>query len=380
MEKLSGNLVCMSVLPPETDDDNAASRDKGQVLLIVLVVLAIGASITTMVTGNVSVLKLGMLAALWAAAIGAVLTYRYRNELGKQREMHEAELYQVQLEFDAEQSARELEMEQRITERTAAAAAESAATLAEIKEQLEQLRAQLEDLRGYSLEEPTMIRAEARRIREIETTINPQPSRFASDFKESPITATSISSTGEMPIVGPAVGYVPEPTPVKHYSEFPVGARITPPAPEPRPEPRREPEPEPIPQPEPIIAPHLPPRFEPTVEPKPAAPAETQDLEFSVPQFRDLYGSMGSTPTAPSTPTTSAAPAASVSPASAADTGGRRRKPEEEPASTRSFESHGSHRKPDTPQADEADTPRRRRRRDENSASVSVADLLKRQH
>lgn len=353
MEKLSGNLVCMSVLPPETNDGNAASRDRGQVLLIVLVVLAIGASITTMVTGNVSVLKLGMLAALWAAAIGAVLTYRYRNELGKQREMHEAELYQVQLEFDAEQSARELEMEQRITERTAAASAESAATLAKIKQQLEQLRAQLEDLRGYSLEEPTMIRAEARRIREIETTINPQPSRFATDFKETPMTATSVSSTGEMPIVGPAVGYVPEPTPVKHYSEFPVGARITPPEPEP------EPEPIPSPQPEPIIAPPLPPRFESTVEPKPEPSSGTQDLEFSVPQFRDLYGSMGTTSTEPA---------------------GRRRNPAEEPAPSQGLESHGSHRKPETPQTDEAESPRRRRRRDENSASVSVADLLKRQH
>lgn len=168
MAKVSGSLVFMSVLSEDQgfaqQDDAPATRDYGQLILIVLVVLALAASITMMLTGNVNLLKIAMLAALWAAAIGIFLVIRYRNELNEQKLQHENQIEQARLAFHAEQAARELELEQRITEKTNDATQE---TLDKIKEQLDNLRSQLEMLSGLSFEEPTMIRAEAHRIKEL---------------------------------------------------------------------------------------------------------------------------------------------------------------------------------------------------------------------
>lgn len=108
-------------------------KDNGQKLLIALVVLSLVASIIMLFTGNQGVLKLALLAALWAAVLGFFLVGRYRAQ---------AEA-----------------LEQRVKEQE---------TLAHIREQVEQVRAQLENLTGQVFVEPTMIQAQATRIPEIE--------------------------------------------------------------------------------------------------------------------------------------------------------------------------------------------------------------------
>lgn len=71
---VSGSLVFMSVLSEDhgfaQQDDAPATRDTGQLLLVGLVVLALAASVIMMLTGNINLLKVALLAALWAAVFG----------------------------------------------------------------------------------------------------------------------------------------------------------------------------------------------------------------------------------------------------------------------------------------------------------------------
>ncbi len=174
MGKLSGSLVAMSGQPSQKDSSRpsrsqprgaSAKRDSSQLLLVGLIVLALVASLAMLFTGSLNLLKLAMLAALWAAAIGVFLVMRYRNELTAQQELHSAEIEQIKVRFDADQATRELEME-RIAAQQAQETTNEA--LQEIKSQLDDVKNQLEELSGYAIIEPTMIRAEARRILELE--------------------------------------------------------------------------------------------------------------------------------------------------------------------------------------------------------------------
>ena len=110
---VSGSLVFMSVLSEDhgfaQQDDAPATRDTGQLLLVGLVVLALAASVIMMLTGNINLLKVALLAALWAAVFGIFLTYFYRNKLSEQKLEHENQIEQARLAFHAEQAARELE-------------------------------------------------------------------------------------------------------------------------------------------------------------------------------------------------------------------------------------------------------------------------------
>lgn len=140
-------------------------KDNGQKLLIALVVLSLIASVVMLLTGNVGALKIALLASLWAAVIGFFLVSRYRTQ---------AELARAELEIEREHHKSELdaarETEQQLRQR-------DEETLEKIKEQLNEVRTQLESLTGQVFTEPAMLRAQARRIHEIESaTPNAAPS------------------------------------------------------------------------------------------------------------------------------------------------------------------------------------------------------------
>jgi len=132
--------------------------DRGQILLIVLVALAFIASLVMLFTDSDGALKLALLAALWAAILGAFLVFRYRRdaeatraELDHREELHRAELAATASSTSTEVDTRDSEV------------------LADIQRELSLLRAQLEDLAGREFGyEPAALRAEARRIMELE--------------------------------------------------------------------------------------------------------------------------------------------------------------------------------------------------------------------
>ncbi|AHI23615.1 putative secreted protein [Corynebacterium vitaeruminis DSM 20294] len=171
-----GSLVAMSAENQGNDmtASDAAQREdaateQGQRLLVALVVLALLASIVMLFTGSVGVLKLALLAALWAAIIGLFLVSRYRVQasrsqaaLESEKALGEARLHEAEQRFAADKAQLKVDLEKQLREN-------EEETLKAIRSQLEDLRAQLEYLTGQSLAEPGMLRAQARRIMEIET-------------------------------------------------------------------------------------------------------------------------------------------------------------------------------------------------------------------
>ncbi|WP_020169989.1 DUF6779 domain-containing protein [Gordonia polyisoprenivorans] len=142
----------MTTSTGRSSDTRRAGRSVGQWLLGLLIVLALAASILMIFTDNLSISgSLAVIAALWAAVIGAILVTRFR----KQAETAEAKsrdlrlVYELQLEREiAARRQYELDVETTIRKEVAA---ESGAELASLKEQVISLRASLERLLGEAL-------------------------------------------------------------------------------------------------------------------------------------------------------------------------------------------------------------------------------------
>lgn len=169
-------------------------------LLIALVALALIASVIMLLTDSDSALKLALLAALWAAIIGFFLVTRYRrqaersrDQLAHERELHEAEAARAEAQRKAEQEkfAREYQEQQR---------AEDAETLSEIQQELEELRANLEVLSGREFGyEPAALRAQARRIMELESETAGVETSGGRQVKGAPSTAAVTGLLGQTP-------------------------------------------------------------------------------------------------------------------------------------------------------------------------------------
>lgn len=139
------------------------NTDKSQVMLIVLVVLAVAASIVMLFSNSAAAMKIAVLAALWAAFIGLFLVAKYRRLATEEREMAEEKMRTMESQLRAEQA--ELAREKAIE-----ASAQDTEMLREIRQQLGELRQHLEELSGRDFSyEPATLTAEASRIRELET-------------------------------------------------------------------------------------------------------------------------------------------------------------------------------------------------------------------
>ncbi|MFT4126286.1 MAG: hypothetical protein QM662_08660 [Gordonia sp. (in: high G+C Gram-positive bacteria)] len=144
----------MTTSTGRSTEPRSASRSVGQWLLGLLIVLAVAASILMIVTDNLSITgSLAVIAALWAAVIGAILVTRFRKQAenadAKSRDLRL--VYELQLEREI--SARrqyELDVEATIRKEVAE---EAGVELAALREQVISLRASLERLLGEPLPE-----------------------------------------------------------------------------------------------------------------------------------------------------------------------------------------------------------------------------------
>lgn len=142
----------MTTSTGRSSESRRSSRSVGQWLLGLLIVLALAASVLMVFSRNLSIEgTLAVIAALWAAVIGAILVTRFR----KQAESAEAKsrdlrlVYELQLEREiAARRQYELDVETTVRKEVAA---ESGAELASLKEQVVSLRASLERLLGEPL-------------------------------------------------------------------------------------------------------------------------------------------------------------------------------------------------------------------------------------
>lgn len=161
------------------EEQTSGGVDRGQVMLVVLIVLAFIASIVMLFTDSAGALKLALLAALWAAILGFFLVFRYRRdaetarrELSHHSELHDVEVARASAEREARADSRALELRDKQHAR-------DSEVLKDIQRELAGIRAQLEELAGREFEyEPAALRAEARRIMELERVTLSEPDEF----------------------------------------------------------------------------------------------------------------------------------------------------------------------------------------------------------
>lgn len=252
------------------------SRDGGNVWMIVLIALALIATVIMLFSDSAVWLQVALLAALWAAICGFLLVSRARNdrdrvraELDAREREYQAELEALRARSDADRYALE-----------AARAGEGLSpavdveVLREIRAELATLRAQLEDLSGREFGyEPAALQAEARRVKEIEA----RASRVA------PAAESSTTATPSQPQEQP-VTLAPHPEPQQAKStpqprpqqpgpqaqhQAPSEPARTPQQPQEPQQPGAHPRPEPVTQKNPFDQP----RTEQTRPPTPAQPA-----------------------------------------------------------------------------------------------------------
>ena len=174
-------------------------RDVGQMGIAVLILLGVIASVVMLLLGSAVAMKVALLVLLWAAVLGMFLVARYRRQaqdsygrMTERERQHQAELRRLtaasrdqseQNDSDSRSSG-----SQRPSHRAVDASGLSRSDvemLREIRAEISQIRAQLEELSGRDFTyEPAALRAEARRIMEVEARAH-AASQATSDSGES---------------------------------------------------------------------------------------------------------------------------------------------------------------------------------------------------
>jgi hypothetical protein len=153
-------------MPAEDLDEPATRSLSGRVLIGGGILLALGSTLALVLSNDLRYLRLGIIAALWAALVGAFLAAKYRGRISD-RDTRAAELQQVyELELEREIAARreyELRLEQEIRNE---AEEKSRHDVAALREELRSLRQTLESLLGgevlverFALAQSTRMRA-----------------------------------------------------------------------------------------------------------------------------------------------------------------------------------------------------------------------------
>ncbi len=147
------------------DGPNGGSTS-GRSLMVFVIVLAVASTLMLVLADNTTWLRMGVLAALWAALLAGLLAVKFRKQVGD-RENEVADLQSVyELELEREVAARreyELEVEAEARKRVEEA---SRADLAELRTELRGLRESLERLNGGEvMVERFALRAQSTRMR-----------------------------------------------------------------------------------------------------------------------------------------------------------------------------------------------------------------------
>lgn len=195
------------------DSGDGNSVDRGQILLAVLIGLALIASVIMLLANSDGAMKIALLAALWAAIIGFFLVYRSR----KQVEAAAREKETLEYAHQSELNRLEAELLQEKMEISESRRARDQETLEEIKLQLEEMRTQLSELSGREWGyEPTMLRAEARRILELESQqLSQQFQETQPQIPEPVAVPERVAEPEPLPTPEPEPVAVPEPEPVE---------------------------------------------------------------------------------------------------------------------------------------------------------------------
>ena len=156
--------------------------DRGQVGVIVLIVLAVIATVVMLLSNSEVALRLALLASLWSAVIGFFLVTRYRRQAqSAEQRVADHERFMRQQQESAEGAVSGLPAQQTRADGSTGVDAERFEEMwASIRAELTVIRTHLEELQerefGY---EPAALQAEARRIRELEQQTDRASSEFA---------------------------------------------------------------------------------------------------------------------------------------------------------------------------------------------------------
>lgn len=146
------------------------------ILMVVLLVLAVIASIVMLFASSAGWMKVAVLLALWSAVIGAVLVTRYRKTIALERKRLETieELHKVELDRElATHREQELILEQNYLD---SLEGNNDDNIAALRAEVFALRAQLAEFMGEDFDdEQVALRAQAERLRELDSPQQPSP-------------------------------------------------------------------------------------------------------------------------------------------------------------------------------------------------------------
>lgn len=157
----------------EKDQSAPSSSSEGglsKVLMIGLVVLALIASVVTVMTDSEGWMKIAILAALWAAFIGVFLVVRYSSALKNEREQRSLREGEHRAELEREKSRAREELARAESDFAQRAKATRDEQIELLRAEVENLRNQLEGMGAGDLGDngPRAVRARAERIVELE--------------------------------------------------------------------------------------------------------------------------------------------------------------------------------------------------------------------
>lgn len=180
---LYGNAMAGS--SSSDDEHRDGGRGAGVLVWVLVILLALGATAVLVLSADARLLRLAVVAALWAALIGAFVAARYRRTVA-QRDESAQELRTVyELELEREVQARreyELEVENQTRQRLAEESqADVRDDLAALRAEISSLKQNLETLFGGELlVERVALRAESTRMR----SLGEQPHRMLAAARE----------------------------------------------------------------------------------------------------------------------------------------------------------------------------------------------------